>query len=295
MKLLDNKDLDQDLYNDLVMYDQLHLVQFMSQLSSSEKFQLMNDLKQINFSEIKEFYSKTIASHSQCAEFSDSCMKPVPASQKGSFENSSAHELASYELIGFKAVADNKVAVILLAGGQGTRLGVTYPKGMYSVDLLSKKTLYQLQAERLIKLKQLANKKFNVEENDSSIPWYIMTSEATKESTAEFFRQNNYFGLSEENLVLFEQGMQPCLTKDGKIILDEKFKLSKAPDGNGGLYKALLKKGILEDMARRGVEYVHVYCVDNILVKMADPVFTGFCVEKSATCAAKVNIKLFLV
>jgi UDP-N-acetylglucosamine/UDP-N-acetylgalactosamine diphosphorylase len=283
--------LDKDLYEAMSKTGQLHLVSFMNELSQREKQLLVNDLKQLDFADVNEFFTRTMLNHTQAEALVDANMQPVPVDQKGSQEKSSANELASYESDGLKAIAENKVAVILLAGGQGTRLGVDYPKGMYSVDLLSRKTLYQLQAERLIKVKQLADAKFNATSSQTSaasIPWYIMTSEATKESTADFFREHNYFGLDKDSIVLFEQGMLPCLTKEGKIILDEKFKVSKAPDGNGGIYRALAKKGILDDMAKRGVEYVQVYCVDNILVKMADPVFTGFCIQKNANCAAKV-------
>lgn len=190
-------------------------------------------------------------------------------------------------LTGLKAIANGEVAVVLLAGGQGTRLGVSYPKGMYSVGLPSSKTLFQLQAERLKRVQELAVEK-HAAETGTVVPWYIMTSENTHQMIQNYFQENQFFNLNKENVSFFEQGTLPCLTKDGKLLLDQKNKISRAPDGNGGLYKALLKENVLADMAKRGVKYVHIYCVDNILIRIADPVFIGFCIEKQSDCAAKV-------
>ena len=106
--------------------------------------------------------------------------------------------------------------MLLLAGGQGTRLGVPYPKGMFDIGLPSHKTLYQIQAERILRLQHMA-KALTGREN--SIPMYIMTSEHTKGPTAEFFKRHDHFGLQERDVVLFEQRMIPCFTMEGKIIL----------------------------------------------------------------------------
>jgi UDP-N-acetylglucosamine/UDP-N-acetylgalactosamine diphosphorylase len=209
----------------------------------------------------------------------------LPSSLKRRCEESTKEEIKRYETLGLKAIKDGEVAVLLLAGGQGTRLDANSPKGTYSVKLPSNKSLFQLQAERLIRVQELAGQDAS---SKSSIHWYIMTSDNTREATESYFEKNHYFTIPKERVHFFEQGTAPCFSKDGKVLLDAKSKISRSPDGNGGVYKALKKSGVLDDLNRRKVKYIHVYSVDNILVKVADPVFLGYCIEKKADCAAEV-------
>ena len=274
----------------LVQNGQEHLLKYWDKLTEEQKKLLYNDLDSIDFEKVNIYYNVCEAQMKNAGAKVDDQIQPLPLDTLGSFVRTDAKTLKKYNDEGLNLIGGNKVAVLLLAGGQGTRLGVPYPKGMYNVGLPSNKTLYQLQAERIIKIQQLAKQHTG---NNCVVPWYIMTSEHTKEPTEAFFAKHNYFGLKAENVILFEQHTLPAMTFDGKIILEKPYKVHKAPDGNGGLYKALGNTEILQEIENRGIQYLHVYCVDNILVKMADPVFLGFCVSKGADCGAKVVEKAF--
>lgn len=171
-----------------------------------------------------------------------------------------------------------------MAGGQGTRLGSSEPKGCYDVGLPSGKSLFQIQIERVRRLVTLS-------ENKTGFPVFFMTSPATHAPTVQYFQDNKFFGLPATDVSFFQQGMLPCLTYDGKILMQSKTQVALAPDGNGGIYKALRVSGALEDMKRRGVKYVHIFGVDNILVKVGDPSFVGYCISRQSSASNKVVLK----
>lgn len=272
----------------LVEYQQDHILKFVDQLSENERESFLKQLKTIKFHEVNALFRKAKESITEDVEKVDARMQPVPADQFGSEKNADKEELMTYRSTGLEEISKGRVAVLLLAGGQGTRLGVNYPKGMYSVNLPSGKSLFQIQAERIRRVINLAKQETG---RVGSVVWYIMTSGPTNATTKKFLEQNDYFGLNQDDVILFQQALLPCFDFDGKLLLEEKHAVAMAPDGNGGIYRALSERHILDDMEKRGIKYIHAHSVDNILVKVADPVFLGYCVKKKAECGAKVVSK----
>lgn len=271
------------LIQELEAHGQGHLLQHWETLTDDEKKQLYQDLKSIDFAKVCRIFDQNARSNDSSLDVKS--LEPLPDEVLEGVTKCTPEQLNLYRETGLCQIAKGKVASLLLAGGQGTRLGVNYPKGMYDVELPSHKTLFQIQAERLRKLASIAKDYCG---HHCSIPWYIMTSEQTMEPTEAFFAQNGYFGLSKDDVFIFEQGTLPCFDMQGNIILETPSRIARAPDGNGGLYYAIREGKVLQDMECRGIEYIHVYCVDNILVKMADPTFIGYCVTKGAEAGAKV-------
>jgi UDP-N-acetylglucosamine/UDP-N-acetylgalactosamine diphosphorylase len=163
---------------------------------------------------------------------------------------------------------------------------------MFDAPLLS----LQLQAERVAALRRLAAARPAAATSPSaSLPWYIMTSAATRAKTEAFFSQHAFFGLPRADVAFFDQGVLPCVSGDGRgrIILESRSRVATAPDGNGGVYAALRASGALADMRARGVTCVYVYCVDNALVRVGDPEFIGFCGSRGVAAGAKVIPKAY--
>jgi UDP-N-acetylglucosamine/UDP-N-acetylgalactosamine diphosphorylase len=183
---------------------------------------------------------------------------------------------------GERLAAEHKVAAFTVAGGMGTRLNFDGPKGNVPATPLRNKILFRVFAEGI----RASQRRYNC-----VIPWYIMTSSANHKATVESFEKNEYFGLDPANVMLFRQGMMPCMDREGKILLDALHQLAMSPDGHGGSLRALYTSGALKDMAQRGVEYISYFQVDNPLVKVIDPLFIGLHALDNAEMSSKAVVK----
>ncbi|GAA96827.1 uncharacterized protein L969DRAFT_50461 [Mixia osmundae IAM 14324] len=267
---------------------QEHVLHFYEELSEAEQGALLEQLDTIDVAELNGIFKTAVEAEKATPDTDSISIEPPPASSVESLV-ADPNKASGYRERGLNAIKEGQVAVILLAGGQGTRLGSSAPKGAYDIKLPSGKSLFQLQGERIKRLQTLAS---------GVLTWYVMTSGPTRKATEAFFVEHNYFGLAAQNVVFFQQGVLPCLTDDGKIFLETKSHVAVAPDGNGGIYAALRapletgKEGtVLSDMASRGIRYLHAYCVDNCLAKVADPVFVGYCIHAGAECGTKTVVK----
>lgn len=210
--------------------------------------------------------------------------------KRGSFSPLGAMELSEieankdkYTAVGIDAIKHCKVGAILLAGGQGTRLGFDKAKGMYNIG--ETKELYIF--EQLI-----ANLKKVTSAADAWVPLYIMTSEKNDEQTREFFREHDFFGYNPDYVKFFVQEMVPAVDFEGNVLVEAEDSLAMSPNGNGGWFKSLIKAGYDADLKGKGVEWLNVFAVDNVLQQIADPVFVGATIESGCVSGAKVVRKV---
>ena len=259
-------------------HGQEHLLRFREELNPEELESLADEILVTDFAGLEEMYRDLVAGK-PAEKGPEAPVEPLSAKAWDDFD---IHERAAMANLGMRALREGKMAAFLVAGGQGTRLGHDGPKGVFDIGLPSRKSLFQLQAERILRLSRQAGR---------AIPWYIMTSEENHGDTTAFFRERRYFGLPERDVFFFKQGRLPVVDDRGRVLLAAKGRLSQGPNGNGGCFLALAGSGALEDMKRRGVEYVFFYSVDNALVKVCDPHFTGFAIQSGLPAASKAVVK----
>jgi UDP-N-acetylglucosamine/UDP-N-acetylgalactosamine diphosphorylase len=194
-----------------------------------------------------------------------------------------AEASAAERAAGEEALRRGEVAALIVAGGQGSRLGFERPKGMFPIGPVSGATLFRIHAEKLLALSRRYAK---------PIPYLVMTSPATDADTRADFHENNYFGLLPESVIFFEQGTMPAVcARTGQLLLEEAGKLFLSPNGHGGTLTALAERGVLDELAARGVKHVYYFQVDNPLLKICDPDFVGRHVAASAEVSSKVVFK----
>ena len=174
---------------------------------------------------------------------------------------------------------DGRVGVMVVAGGQGTRLGFPGPKGGFPVGPVTDRTLFELQAQKIRRLGKRCGR---------ALPWYVMTSAATDAATRELFEASNYYGLDPEDVFIFSQGMVPSFDFEGRLILEAVDRIFENPDGHGGAIPALVASGALSDMENRGIDTIYYYQVDNPLVRIGDPCYLGFHQLARAEMSCKV-------
>ncbi len=209
----------------------------------------------------------------------------VPDSSKGKAPKVAVlkgKKLGEAIAVGEKELKAGKVAALLVAGGQGSRLGYDGPKGCYPIGPLTDAPLFYFHARKILARANRYGK---------PIPFYVMTSEANNAATVKCFEDNNYFGLPKKDVFFFTQGMWPGMTAEGKIILDEPGHIFMSPDGHGGLLAALKRSGALADMKKRGITSVFFFQVDNPIVEIADPAFIGYHVQMKSDYSLKLCAK----
>ncbi len=269
-------DKNEEVIQLLKTYEQEHIVQLLEKLEGEKKEKLVDQINKIDFHQMMELYENT----KKEIEIKENKIEAIKYLDK---EKLTKNEKEKFEELGQKIIVSNQYAVVTMAGGQGTRLGHTGPKGTFKLDVYGKgKYLFEILAENL----KEANKKY-----DTTIPWYIMTSKENNDETQEFLEKHNYFGYDKNNVMLFKQGELPLIDTEGKMLIGKDLKIKEASDGNGGLFLSLRKTGMLADMKEKGIKWIFIGSVDNAILKMVDTTLLGMAIEKNVQIASKSVLK----
>ncbi len=262
-----------DILQRLEQHDQAHVVAFWDRLDEAQRRDLLAQIESVDLATLRSLH----ANRDKPNATNTAPIDPVPTI---------AHDdprAAERRALGESALSRGEVAVLLVAGGQGSRLGFEHPKGMFAIGPVSRKTLFQIHAEKVLALSRRHGK---------PIPLLIMTSHATHAETVAFFGENASFGLPPEEVSFFQQGTMPALDlATGQLLMESPGALFLSPDGHGGTLTALAKSGLLAKLSRRGIRQVFYLQVDNPLVRIADPEFLGHHLAARAEVSSRAIAK----
>src|SRR6266852_1838934 len=249
---------------------QEHVLAWWNQLSESERRELVDQLQAIHFDQLRDLYRQREWAVSLPA--SDR-IEPVPVVPMAS-------ETGTARRMGEEALRKGEVAVLVVAGGQGSRLGFDHAKGMFPISTVKNKSLFQIHAEKVLAIGRRYGR---------PLPFLVMTSPATHGETESFFLQHDCFGLRREDVSLFCQGTLPALDMaTGKLLLEKRGRIFTSPNGHGGVLTALADSGLLGWLRRQNVKNIFYFQVDNPLVNIADPVFLGHHLAAEAEVSSKI-------
>ena len=265
-----------EIQKKLNKYNQSHLLNFLSEITDYEKEQLLRQLVNIDYEKISTLFN----SLKDFTIPTDEIIEPLDYYIKDDFTDSEKNQLSE---IGNNILQQNNYAIVTMAGGQGTRLGHNGPKGTFELNLYpEKKSLFEILAIKI----QETNEKYRI-----NIPWYIMTSEENNDETISFFNEKNYFGLNKDNVFFFTQNKLPLVSFDGEMLLAEPYKVHEVSNGNGDIFDSLLKNGLIENMKNRGIKWIFISGIDNILADISDPLFLGLTINNNTQIGSKTIFK----
>lgn len=250
-------------------YDQSHLLYFYNQLDETQKNILINQILNTDFKSLKKLYINSYIE----TNIDYSRISPVKYFSKDSFTED---EIKKYTEIGEKIIEDEKLAVITLAGGQGTRLGFKGPKGCYELDLNKKESLFELICDKLKKVYTQYGVYLN---------WYIMTSVDNDEATKKYFNENNFFEYPKEKIFFFKQDTIEIMDKNGKVLLDSLYTIKRASNGNGDVFRAFERYKLEKTL--NNIEWISVSGIDNIILEIVDPLLIGLTISNKSSVASK--------
>lgn len=255
------------------------------QFSPSLRTEFLQQLDAVDFGLLRRLFEQRRTGEPREESPADRARRAAPPSQLVRLPHSQKDqaEWRQAEAEGRRLLSEGKVGAILVAGGQGTRLGFPHPKGMFALGPVSGKSLFQLFCEQL---------RARMQQAGTVIPYYLMTSDATHDETVAYFREHAYFGLDPREVRFFQQGTMPAVdAESGRLLLQEPGKLCTSPDGHGGILQALSCSGLLDRMRERQIEFLYYHQVDNPTAKLCDPAFLGFHSEWNAAVSTKVVAK----